>query len=110
MKALQKYTNIALFLISATMIVPAYANSTENEQEQVTQEETTIKSPITMNHIVQCAKDNKILFASTALLTPIAVITDKYNLCSLEMGIGLYAALLGNLMLINLILKHSKKK
>jgi hypothetical protein len=34
MKTLQKYTNIALFLISATMIIPAYANQTDITKSQ----------------------------------------------------------------------------
>lgn len=46
MKTLQKYANMAFLLISVTMIVPAHANPTINEQEQteqIKQEETIVE-------------------------------------------------------------------
>ena len=43
MKTLRKYANMTFLLISVATMVPAYANPTINEQEQVTQKETAVK-------------------------------------------------------------------
>lgn len=44
MKTIRKYASMAFLLISAVTIVPAFANPTINEQEEVTREEITIES------------------------------------------------------------------
>lgn len=87
MKTLQKYTNIALFLISATAIFPTHANTTVNEQEQVTQEEVIVESAKTTNRILEYTKINKAMLKRIAasyaclgssILTTLAA--NKYNL------------------------------
>ncbi len=50
MKALQKYANMAFLLLSVATMVPTYANPTINEQEQIEQEEITLKPQTTKRY------------------------------------------------------------